>query len=431
MILLLILGFFIHDLHRQIEELHRKQIDSYQGKPFTVYRGQGLSTTDFEKIRKTKGGLMSFNSFLSTSEKREVSFEFAEHAVGKSDMVGILFRMSIDPSVSSAPFAAIKELVTSRQKMKFCSPCTPFFRIGDINKIDKNNLLYQVELKLTADDDQQLRTLTERIRKEAGGGTGWARLSALLVRIGHFDKAEELCTALVDQTSDQGEKATYYNNLGYVKTNQGDYEKAIWYYEKGLDIEQKNRPPNHASLAASYGNIGAVYRNMKDYSKALSFFEKDVEISEKSLGPADPSLAASYNNIGAVYDDMEEYSKALTFYEKALEIVQKTLPPNHPHLAASYNNIGLTYDNMEEYLKALSFYEKALEINRKALPPHHPSLATSYNNIGLMYYEMKEYSKALSYLERALDIWERSLPPAHPQLQNIQKNIQIVKKNMK
>jgi tetratricopeptide (TPR) repeat protein len=425
------MGFFIHDLHRQIEELHRKQIGSYQGKSFTVYRGQGLLAIDFQKIRKTKGGLISFNSFLSTSEKREVSFEFAERALGKSDMVGILFRMSIDPSVSSAPFAAIKEVSYFQTENEILFSMHTVFRIGDINKMDKNNLLYQVELKLTADDDQQLRTLTERIREDAGGGIGWARLGALLAKIGHFDKAEELYTVLVDQTSDQRAKAAYYNNLGYIKNNQGDYKKAIWYYEKGLDIEQKILTPNHPSLATSYGNIGLVYRNMEDYSKALSFFEKTIEIKERYHDPGDPSFATSYNSIGALYDDMKEYSKALSFYEKALEILQKTLPPNHPHIAASYSNIGLTYDNMGEYLKALSFYEKALEIERKTLPPNHPNLAISYNNIGWAYYSMKEYSKALSYFERALDIWQRSLPPTHPQLQKVQNNIQIVKKSMK
>jgi hypothetical protein len=61
------MGFFIHDLHRQIEGLYKTQVSSYRGKSFFVYRGRGLSTTDFDKLQKTKGGLISFNNFLSTS----------------------------------------------------------------------------------------------------------------------------------------------------------------------------------------------------------------------------------------------------------------------------------------------------------------------------------------------------------------------------
>jgi hypothetical protein len=50
---------------------------------------------------------------------------------------------------------------------------------------------------------------------------------------------------LLGQTSDEGEKAHYYINLGYVKDGQGDYEKALWYHEKGFEISKKTLPPNH------------------------------------------------------------------------------------------------------------------------------------------------------------------------------------------
>ena len=60
------MGFFICDLHRHIEQLHKEQSKDFQ-KEFTVYRGQGISREMFEKLKKTKGGLLSFNNFLSTS----------------------------------------------------------------------------------------------------------------------------------------------------------------------------------------------------------------------------------------------------------------------------------------------------------------------------------------------------------------------------
>jgi hypothetical protein len=162
------MGFFIHDLHRQIEGLHKKQVSDYHGKPFIVYRGQGLSTTDFDKLQKTKGGLMSFNNFLSTSKVRKVSLGFAKGASRKTDMVGILFKMTIDPLVSSAPFAAIRDVSYFNTEKEILFSMHTVFRIGEITKMDKNNSLYRVKLKLTADDDEQLRTLTETYTR--GGG---------------------------------------------------------------------------------------------------------------------------------------------------------------------------------------------------------------------------------------------------------------------
>ena len=144
--------------------------------------------------------------------------------------------MTIDPSVSSAPFASIRDVSYYKTEEEILFSMHTVFRIGEIKKMDNNDSLYQVDLKLTADDDQQLRTLTERIRKEVVGGTGWQRLGQLLIKLSQFDKAEELYNVLLEQTSDEGEKAIYYNQLGYIKNNQGDYEKAIEYYEKGLEI---------------------------------------------------------------------------------------------------------------------------------------------------------------------------------------------------
>ncbi len=104
------MGFFIRDLHQQLEELHQKQVGTYHGQSFIIYRGQGLSKMNFKKLLETKGGLMSFNNFLSTSNDPDVSRMFAESAAENKDMVGILYKMTIDPSVSSTPFASIKDV---------------------------------------------------------------------------------------------------------------------------------------------------------------------------------------------------------------------------------------------------------------------------------------------------------------------------------
>jgi hypothetical protein len=53
-------GFFIRDLQKQIEALYKPPTEK-----IIVYRGQGLSETDFEQLRLREGGLYSFNTFLS------------------------------------------------------------------------------------------------------------------------------------------------------------------------------------------------------------------------------------------------------------------------------------------------------------------------------------------------------------------------------
>ena len=421
------MGFFIHDLHRQIEQMHAKQVTRYHGEPFVVYRGQGLLTTDFEKLKRSQKGLMSFNSFLSTSQNKEVSLGFARGALKNDNMVGVLFIMTVDPKTTLTPFAQIQEQSAVQGEVEILFTMHTVFRVGTIKTTGDQGRLFEVHLTLTLDDDSQLRTLTASFDEEFQGCTGWDRLGRILMQSGNSKKAEELYENLLLRSSNQLEDAVYNQQLGTIKWNQGEYQAALLFYETALDIRQKSLPANHPDLATSYNNIGGVYDSMGEYPKALSFFKKALDIWQKSLPANHPDLATSYNNIGGVYDSMGEYSKALSFYEKALAIRQKSLPANHPSLATSYNNIGGVYDSMAEYSKALSFFEKALDIWQKSLPANHPSLATSYNNIGNVYNSMGEYPKALSFFEKALDIRQKSLPANHPHLKMIRESIQIVK----
>jgi tetratricopeptide (TPR) repeat protein len=465
------MGFFVRDLHNHIAQLHDEQYGGHHhSDSFTVYRGQGLSQTDFEQLMKTQAGLLSFNNFLSTSQNRNMSLNFARQTIHASNSVGVLFVMKIDPSITATPFANVENVGYYPEEKEILFSMHSVFRIGQVKQIDKNDRLWQVDLTLTGDNDPQLHALTESMQEEAKGSTGWFRLGQLMIKLGQFNKAEELYEILLKQVTDESEQGflyqmlgqtkylqgeytetitfyeksieimqktlpanhpdltSAYNNIGLVYDDMGEYSKALSYYEKTLEISQKTLPANHPSLATSYNNIGVVYCQMSEYSKALSYYERDLEISQKTLPANHPGLATSYSNIGLVYDNMGKQSKALSYYEKALEISQKTLPANHPSLATSYSNIGSVYDNMGEHSKALSCYEKALEISQKTLSANHPSLATSYNNIGWIYKNMGDYTKALSYLERALDSFQRSLPPNHPNIKTVNDSIESIKK---
>ncbi|CAF3265506.1 unnamed protein product [Rotaria socialis] len=424
------MGFFIQDLHRQIEQLHKEQSNDQQKRSFIVYRGQGMCKDEFEKLVRAKGGLMSFNSFLSTSKKRKVSLEFSRDALNNVDAIGILFKLIIEPSNLSTPFALIDDVsyFTSEQEILFSMHTV--FRIGEIKQIDNIDRLYQVELKLASIKNQQIIALTERMREETRGSTGWHRLGMLLIKLGKFDKAEHVYNALFDLNMADNEKALLHHQLGLIKRNQGDYEEALASHEKALEIYEKFLPTDHPDLATSYNNIGQVYNNMGEYEKALSFYEKSLEIYRQTLAPDHSSLAISYNNIGLVHTQMGDYSKALASHQKALEIELSSLPENHPHLAVSYNNIGLVYKNMGEYEKALESYENALEIERKTLPSNHPSLAISFNNIGLLHDNMGDYSKALGFYEKTLEIYQKTLPTLHQDLAISYNNIGSVYQNL-
>ena len=428
-------GFFIRHLQQHMDKVHREQqMKNPITTEFIVFRGQGLFHEYFDKMKRSKGGLMAFNNFLSTSRSREISIRFARQA--NSGLIAVLFVMKIDPHVCEQvgiSFVDVKDegyFKGAEDEILFATHSIFLIQRMNMIKDDKRNLIWEIHLTLMGKNDQEMGELTQSVREQMGSRTGWSRLGEILWRIGQPQKAQALYHMLLEKAYSDADRAIYLNNIGLMYRNMGEYSKALSYYERSLEICKVALPPNHPDLATSYNNIGFVYYNMGEYSKALSSYEQSLEIWKVALPPNHPDFATSYNNIGLVYDNMGEYSKALSSHEQSLEIKKVALPPNHPDLAKSYNNIGSVYYKMGEYSKALSSYERSLEIRKVALPPNHPHLASFYNNIGLVYKNMGEYSKALSYYERSLEIKKVALPPNHPDLATSYNNIGLVYKNM-
>ncbi|CAF0735391.1 unnamed protein product [Adineta steineri] len=330
------MGFFIGDFHRQIEQLYKKQyVGPTTADTFTVYRGQGLSTGDFEQMMKTKSGLISFNNFLSTSNNRNISLNYAQRATINPDQVGVLFIMKINPALSTAPFASIAGISNFQGEDKILFSMRTVFRIQDVKQMDGNDRLYEVYLTLTADNDPELSRLTDYIRQESfPDSEGWYRLGMVLWKMGQFDKAENIYQVLLDKTNDDNDQIPLHGQLGSMKKDQ----EALTLHEKSLDACQKTLPPNHPSLATSYICLGLVHSKMCNYPKALSYYEKALKIKQQSLPSNHLSLASSYYDIGLVYRKMSNYSKARTFYERAIQVGEQSLPSNHSDLQKWRNN---------------------------------------------------------------------------------------------
>ena len=140
------LGFFIHDLHQQLELLHHEQFDGYHGPPLTLYRAQQLSTTDFAKLKKSRGGLVAFNSFLSTSSMKSVSVDFLNLISSAENMVRILFVMTVDPTISSATFADIEKHSFIKMEKEVLFSMHTVFRVGEMICLNEGKGPFEVQL---------------------------------------------------------------------------------------------------------------------------------------------------------------------------------------------------------------------------------------------------------------------------------------------
>lgn len=423
------MGFFLQDLHQQIKELHSK---AEHKSSFTVYRGQGMLNEDFQKIRRSEYGLLAFNSFLSTSLNESISLDFACAALHKPESVGILFRMTINPSISSTPFAYVGNngFYNDSEKEVLFSMHT-IFRIGQIVSIQDR--VWCVDLSSASeDDDQELKRLTGYIRKEIHGRTSWHQLSKLLIKAGSFDKAEEICVMLLNETSkdDTDELAILNFQLAFVKKNQRSYDEAFEYYQRSLDMRQNTLDRNDPDLAETYYEMGSLYDHKGEFSKALDFYNKSIQ-TWRNITPTNHSkLASIYTSTGTVHMNINEYSKGLEYYKNSLKHEQKSLPLNYSKLASAYSNIGIIYKNMTQYTNALEYFLKALKASEQAPTLSRPWVSNIYKNIALLHKNMGDYPKALEFSHKMLQFQQGYIPPRHPALGDTYCQIALMHYNM-
>jgi tetratricopeptide (TPR) repeat protein len=96
-------------------------------------------------------------------------------------------------------------------------------------------------------------------------------------------------------------------------------------------------------------NQGIALFNESQYDRAIAYFNKAIEIN--------PKLARAYYNRGLAYDDKGQHDKAISDYTKAIEIA--------PKLEVAYHYRGDAYENKGQYDRAISDYTKAIEINSR------------------------------------------------------------------
>lgn len=368
------LGPFIQDLRHRLQQLYSEQKHTFQ-QTFIVYRGQALSKTNFDKLKHSVGGLLSFNNFLSTSINRSVSYRFAEQSLGKVDHVAVLFQMKIDSSIDKSPFALLDdESFYKDTEHEILFSMNSVFRVESIEQID-NSQVYQVDLTLTTSDiDQQFQLLYQQTQKDIHSSTPKHRLAALLIRLCHLDKSEHLFKSVIEDTSKDDYQE--YSHLNCML--------AVCYFEQGK------------------------------YQESIEQSQKVIQIIEEFIPDQRTELAKAYACLGQAYDGKEEYLQALKYYGKALEIREEFLPQDHLDLAESYINIGSIHQRLGEFPKALEHYKKALQIQQKSLPAIHFGVAFTLNSIGAVCLDMNDFDQAKEYLHKSDDILKKCVPPFHP-----------------
>jgi tetratricopeptide (TPR) repeat protein len=397
-------SFFLYDIDQRIKQLQASQTSLTY--PMKLYRGQAVLRSEFDKLQQNRGSLLSFNNFISTSRDPQVARIFCPIPSQDPEIIPLLFHITIEKELRTATYANIdaESQYGSAEKETLFSMHT-VFRIDQVTELDGG--YWQVEMSLTDENDPVLQQLSECIRQETQGSTGWSRLGQLLVHMGHFNEAHHVYVRLIESSpkDDHDCLACCYHQLGTIASHLGRYQKALSYYETSLDHLFKASTLDKLSAGLMLANMDSLCYKYGRYSLSLSHYKRSLDICEKMSPPEYSILGVLYSNVATVYREMGQYRNARQLHDQALAIREGTLPANHLSIAASYENIALVEQKRRSCTDALVYYEKAYRIQERALPSKHPQWGRTYNKLGTIHDALGNYSEALSYYKKHLAMY--------------------------
>lgn len=181
--------------------------------------------------------------------------------------------------------------------------------------------------------------------------------------------------------------------------NHGNYPAAMDYAFK---IKNMATDINALAVKADAVNaIGIIYWYEGQYKKALPFFEDALKINQQVNG--DRAAAGILNNMGLVYRQMNDFDKAIEYYKKAIYLCKRT--GREEGEANAYNNLGIIYQLRKEYFNALLYLNLSLDIRKKI--NDEIGIATSLGNLGTVYLETKKYKEAEEFYRESFAISKR------------------------
>lgn len=199
------------------------------------------------------------------------------------------------------------------------------------------------------------------------------------------------------QRNDNSGDTCFDVGIEYYENN--DYENALLYFEKALNIYRNENGENHPTVASSYNNIGVVYEALTEYEKALFYYQKALLIKRIICGEEHKEVAKMYYLMASVFRKMEQYHKAIEYETKSLEILKKLFGENHIYIANSYKTIGSDFFYLDEYEQSLKYLFQALEIALNEYGKYNNYILNLYTLICFNLYEQKNNHLAKYQLE--------------------------------
>lgn len=192
------------------------------------------------------------------------------------------------------------------------------------------------------------------------------------------DKYQEIIDDIMQKDESEFTASDYFY-LGSAYFQLKNDDEAQKYLNNAIQID-----PN---FPAPYYYLGGIHLFSGNYEEAIPYYEKCIELAGKKSKDTRP-----YQILGEIYEELGDYQKALEYFSKFYSLDKK-----NPE--ASYH-MAYTLSMLDEVEKARSYAEAYLK---------HDKNSFSMNNIVILaLYAKGDYKKAEKYEKQLIEIWKNS-----------------------
>ena len=175
---------------------------------------------------------------------------------------------------------------------------------------------------------------------------------------GHSEHAAIILESALRMGADNKKfKGSVLSTIGYAYCTMRDYEKAVTYMLKELDVESELEDINAQCRVLS--NLGYTYYKMRKFDKSLESHRKQLSLAMRTHLFQQASIAL--NAIGHVHAARNDFTSALTSHTRCLEIL-KQLGDNDYSQYRELLSIGHIQAMLGDYKAAQERYNEAIQL---------------------------------------------------------------------
>lgn len=246
------------------------------------------------------------------------------------------------------------------------------------------------------------------------------RMASCQISLGNFEESKSLASNIQQFiASNLPEtnllKAESYSLLGEAELNLGRNDLAL---EHLLEAERLFPKEASAFLAECYEDLGVTYWNNENYNLAIQYHEKALEMRQSLFGKRSLLAGDSYNNLGITYITENPFQASL-YLSRARQIYEQELGTDHPKVAYCLLNLARANEELNNHLEALELIGSVQEIwEQQYGEEDHPNKAFTLSALGRTHLETDAYDEAEIALRASQQMYLQIYGDKHPDVSN-------------